>query len=50
MRPHEEVKRDLVRSWLARANDDPDTAKFLFSPGRSFFPAICFHCQQAAEK
>jgi HEPN domain-containing protein len=50
MRPPEEVKRDLVRQWLARADADLDTAKFLFSPGRSFFSAICFHCQQAAEK
>lgn len=50
MRPPEEVKRDLVRQWLARADDDLDTAKFLSSPGRSFFSAICFHCQQAAEK
>ena len=50
MRPPEEVKRDLVRQWLARADDDLDTAKFLASPGNSFFPAICFHCQQAVEK
>ncbi|MBU4233269.1 MAG: HEPN domain-containing protein [Desulfobacterales bacterium] len=50
MRPPEEVKRDLVRQWLARADDDLDAAKFLFAPGKSFFAAICFHCQQAAEK
>jgi len=50
MRPPEEVKRDLVRQWLAKADADLDTAKFLFCPGKSFFPAICFHCQQAAEK
>ena len=50
MRPPEEVKRDLVRQWLARADEDLEAAKFLFAPGSSFFPAICFHCQQAAEK
>ena len=50
MKPPEEVKRELVRQWLARADEDLETAKFLFVPGRSFFPAICFHCQQAAEK
>ncbi len=50
MRPPEEVKRDLVRQWLAKADADLDTAKFLFCPGNSFFPAICFHCQQAVEK
>jgi len=50
MKPPEVVKQDLVRQWLARADVDLETAKFLFVPGRSFFPAICFHCQQAAEK
>jgi len=50
MRPPEEVKRQLVRQWLAKADDDLDAAKFLFAPGRPFFAAICFHCQQAAEK
>jgi HEPN domain-containing protein len=50
MRPPEEVKRDLVRQWLARADNDLETAKFLFDSGRPFFSAICFHSQQAAEK
>ncbi|MHB8067521.1 MAG: HEPN domain-containing protein [Desulfobaccales bacterium] len=50
MKPPEEVKRDLVRQWLARADEDLETARFLISPGRSFFATICFHCQQAAEK
>lgn len=50
MKPPEEVKRELVRQWLAKADEDLQTAKFLFASGRSFFPAICFHCQQAAEK
>jgi HEPN domain-containing protein len=50
MKPPEEVKRELVRQWLAKADEDLETAKFLFASERSFFPAICFHCQQAAEK
>ena len=50
MRPPEEVKRDLVRQWLAKADEDLETAKFLFSSESFFFAAICFHCQQAAEK
>ena len=50
MRPPEEVKRDLVRQWLAKADEDLDTAKFLFSSEKSFLAAVCFHCQQAAEK
>ena len=50
MRPTEQVKLDLVRQWLARADNDLETAKFLFASGRPFFSAICFHSQQAAEK
>ena len=50
MRPPEHVKLDLVRQWLARADNDLETAKFLFASGRPFFSAICFHSQQAAEK
>ncbi len=50
MRPPEEVKRDLVRQWLVKADEDLDTANFLFSSEKSFLAAICFHCQQATEK
>jgi len=50
MKPPEEVKQDLVRQWLARAESDLETALFLFASGRPFFDSICFHCQQAAEK
>ena len=50
MRPPEHVKLDLVRQWLAKANNDLETAKFLFASGRPFFSVICFHSQQAAEK
>jgi len=50
MRPPEEVKRDMVRQWLAKADEDLDAAEYLSSRERSFFSAIGFHCQQAAEK
>ena len=50
MRPPEEVKRDLVRQWLAKANEDLNAAKALLSLGTAFFSTIGFHCQQAAEK
>lgn len=50
MKPPEHVKLDLVRQWLAKADNDLETAKFLFASGRPFFSAICFHSQQAAEK
>lgn len=50
MRPPEEVKRDLVRQWLAKADEDLNAAKALLFLGTSFFSTIGFHCQQAAEK
>lgn len=50
MRPPEHIKLDLVQQWLAKADNDLETAKFLFASGRPFFSAICFHSQQAAEK
>jgi len=50
MRPPEEVKRDLVRQWLAKAEEDLNAAKALLSLGTSFLSTIGFHCQQAAEK
>ncbi len=31
MRPPEEVKRDLVRQWLAKADEDLNAAKALLS-------------------
>ena len=50
MRPPEEVKRELVHQWLAKANEDLNTAKALLSHERSFLSAVGFHSQQAAEK
>ncbi|MFZ5451587.1 MAG: HEPN domain-containing protein [Thermodesulfobacteriota bacterium] len=50
MRPPEEVKRDLVRQWLAKADEDLNAAKTLLSLDTAFFSTIGFHCQQAAEK
>lgn len=50
MRPPEEVKRDLVRQWLAKADEDLSAAQALWSLGTAFFSTIGFHCQQAAEK
>jgi len=50
LKPPEEIKQELVRQWLARADEDLETAKFLFANQSYFFTAICFHCQQATEK
>jgi len=50
MRSPEEVKRDLVRQWMAKAEEDLGAAKALLSMGTSFLSAVGFHAQQAAEK
>jgi HEPN domain-containing protein len=50
MRPPEDVKLDLVRQWLFKAEEDLGVAKVLFSSKTSFFATIGFHCQQAVEK
>lgn len=44
------MKRDLVRQWVAKADEDLNAEKLLLSLGTSFFSTIAFHCQQAVEK
>ena len=51
MRPHEEVKQELVRQWIAKANQDLQAcATLLEATDAPFFYPSCFHAQQAAEK
>jgi len=50
MRPPEQVKRDLVRQWLAKADEDLAVAETLVSQDAPYLTAIGFHAQQAAEK
>lgn len=50
MRPPEEVKRELVRNWLAMAEEDFRVAEHLHSEQTPYLRAIGFHAQQAAEK
>jgi HEPN domain-containing protein len=50
MRPPEEVRRDLIRQWLSKADGDLDAARILLFEDRSFLNIVGFHCQQAAEK
>lgn len=50
MRPADEVKRDLMRQWLAKAEEDLGAAEILISHQTSYLSAVGFHCQQAAEK
>ena len=50
MRPPEEVKREIVRQWLAKAEQDITSAEALFSQDPPLLYPSCFHAQQAAEK
>jgi len=50
MLPPEEVKRQLVRQWLAKAEQDFGLAEHLVSERSPYLLAVGFHAQQAAEK
>ena len=50
MRPPEEVRRDLVRQWLRKAEEDFAVAEHLLAEGSGFLAAAGFHWQQAVEK
>ncbi len=50
MKPPEEARRDLVREWLAKAEDDIGLAKDLLTRRSPYLNAIGFHAQQAAER
>lgn len=45
-----EQRRQLVRAWLGRANQDIQAAEVLNQYQTSFPDVILFHCQQAADK
>lgn len=50
MRPREIVIKELVQSWLAKADEDFRVAEHLAAQEGGYENAIGFHCQQAAEK
>ena len=50
MKPPEEVRREHVRQWLARADEDYGLAEQLVLGNSPYVNSICFHAQQAAEK
>ena len=50
MRPPEEVRRELVRQWLGKAEGDFAVAEHPLAEGTGFLAAAGFHWQQAAEK
>jgi len=50
MRPPDEVKRELVRQWIHKADQDLKAAESLLSQEQLLLYPSCFHSQQAAEK
>ncbi len=50
MKPREDVCRDLLRQWLAKADEDLGVAKDLLGSNSPYLAAIAFHAQQAVEK
>jgi HEPN domain-containing protein len=50
MQPPEEVKRQFVRQWLVKAEEDFGLSEHLVAEGSSYLLAVGFHAQQAAEK
>lgn len=50
MRPPEDVKRELVQQWLAKADEDLGAAAHLLLAVPPLWASVGFHCQQASEK
>ena len=50
MKPPDEVKREFVKDWLAKADADLAAARHLLKGGEAFASTVAFHAQQAAEK
>jgi HEPN domain-containing protein len=46
----DEAKRELVRAWLIKAQNDLDTAPQISAVPEGHLDAAIYHCQQAAEK
>ena len=40
----------LTREWVRKAEGDLRAARELYAAGQRLHDAVCFHCQQAAEK
>jgi len=50
MRPPEEVKKEIVRQWLAKAEQDMKAGEALLAAEPPLLYPACFHAQRAAEK
>jgi HEPN domain-containing protein len=50
MKPPDQIRREIVAQWLARADEDLSVARHLLAEKLPYRGAIGFHAQQAAEK
>jgi len=50
MKPPEEVRLELLREWLAKADADLLASRYLVAGGAPYVVGAAFHAQQAAEK
>lgn len=50
MKQPDETRREFVRQWLAKADEDLALAHHIVASNAPFLNAIGFHSQQAAEK
>jgi HEPN domain-containing protein len=50
MKPPDEIRREIVAQWLARAGEDLNVARYLLAENLPYYGAIGFHAPQAAEK
>ena len=44
------VDGEIIREWLSKAEEDFEFAFINLEEGKNYFPQICFHFHQAAEK
>ena len=50
MKRPEEIKQEIVKGWLRKADQDLAAAEALLSRTPPLLSPSCFHCQQAVEK
>ena len=50
MKPPDDVRQELVKRWLRKADEDLAVANLLLADDAPYYAAIGFHAQQAAEK
>ena len=44
------VDKEIIREWLSKAEEDFEFAFINLEEGKNYFPQICFHFHQAADK